>query len=846
MSVEIAGGTTAAVDAHVTGRLKFYFAVLSCLGGVVLGTSPETEALPAVAIFFAVFGFLFVDTLKLFALPPPLAYAAMGLAAAYCVLNFTDMDRPGNTQIVAVAELLVMVQGILILQEKNLRIFEQLGVFCLLQLVVAAVFSDAIYYGLLLVPIGMVGLLALGSLSILASLQPSQPAKPKAGTTPDQPASPFVRFMPRRDPHDSSGPAAGRPWIGLLGVAPAVVLIGLVFFYALPRTMEAPAAGRTGNVMVGFSDEVRLDQFGQLLQRDDVALRVRLTDRKTGARYPVFGGLYLRGKVLERYASTIEEGRPTASWSAVPLGRLSGSLRLPREYNPSRPTDRNFFDSVVATITCEPMRSPSLFSLIPYHAVDAAGDLVHEADRWTVRRRLPDLEGLHWNYPRLKYDIGTNGFRNGLQSELTTRLARGDHQWMAAAPGFVLNGASGQPGWVRQHGRYIAELLRLDRDEIPIASSLAESLVEALPADQRTTYLQAKRLEQWLKFESGFRYSLRLDAKPIPGMDPIEQFLSVDERGHCQYFASALVMMLRALEIPSRLVVGYKTDEFSELGQTYLARQYHAHAWVEALIDRQQLPQQMIVYGQPESDQYWLRLDPTPFGGPGSPLDPARVGGVRQVFDLVQNLWDDYVVEMDRNQQRNTLLSARGMAPMSDSYGAMIGSIRRLLFELRGDRLWSFSLSGRQLFSWPAAIGAVALTLLLAAIFRIPIYRWVRRHAGKSVEERAAMPSLPFYAETLDQLSRLGFQRRRAETPSEFTRGASAAVVQRHQVSLAEPLGRLTAAFYRLRFGSEGGDRTIGEPVIRRELEQLRYQIDRITHPTNAAEAGPTQEPPTT
>ena len=123
-------------------RLKLYFAILSCLGGLVLASGERTELIPVVAVFFAVFGFVFVDWLQLFALPSAFAYLLMGIAAAYCVSDFWNLQTPGNQQMLSVAQLLVFVQAILMLQKKSPRIFEQLGVFCLLELVVAAEFAE--------------------------------------------------------------------------------------------------------------------------------------------------------------------------------------------------------------------------------------------------------------------------------------------------------------------------------------------------------------------------------------------------------------------------------------------------------------------------------------------------------------------------------------------------------------------------------------------------------------------------------------------------------------------------------------------------------------------------------
>src|SRR6056297_879473 len=131
---------------RVNDRLKICFALLSGLGGLALASGPQTEAITFIAVFFAIFGYVCVDWLRLFALPPVAAYAAMGVSAAYCIVAFTGVGGYGEDRMVAVARLLVYVQAILMLQQKNRRIFEQLAVFCLLELIIAAVFTDALQY----------------------------------------------------------------------------------------------------------------------------------------------------------------------------------------------------------------------------------------------------------------------------------------------------------------------------------------------------------------------------------------------------------------------------------------------------------------------------------------------------------------------------------------------------------------------------------------------------------------------------------------------------------------------------------------------------------------------------
>jgi transglutaminase-like putative cysteine protease len=90
-----------------------------------------------------------------------------------------------------------------------------------------------------------------------------------------------------------------------------------------------------------------------------------------------------------------------------------------------------------------------------------------------------------------------------------------------------------------------------------------------------------------------YRYSL--DNLPI-SEQPIDDFILKHRYGNCEYFASALAIMLRVADIPSRVVGGYRGGTYNDMGQYYMVTQNEAHLWVEAYI--------------PGSG--WLRLEPTP------------------------------------------------------------------------------------------------------------------------------------------------------------------------------------------------------------------------------------------
>ncbi|RPH79508.1 MAG: hypothetical protein EHM77_05850, partial [Planctomycetaceae bacterium] len=172
-SIPSAGGASEKLARRLRIRLSIYFALATCLAGLTLSGNPDTEMLPVIACFFAIVGLVFVDLLGWFALPQIAAYGSLGLIALYSVTRFLDqgISVADDMQMVLVAELLVLVQAVLMMQAKNRRIYEQLAIFCLLELVVSAIFNDAISFGLLLLPLGVIGAAALALLQTQAVIE---------------------------------------------------------------------------------------------------------------------------------------------------------------------------------------------------------------------------------------------------------------------------------------------------------------------------------------------------------------------------------------------------------------------------------------------------------------------------------------------------------------------------------------------------------------------------------------------------------------------------------------------------------------------------------------------------
>ena len=123
-------------------------------------------------------------------------------------------------------------------------------------------------------------------------------------------------------------------------------------------------------------------------------------------------------------------------------------------------------------------------------------------------------------------------------------------------------------------------------------------------------------------------FSYSLSGLPVSS-EPLEEFLLRTQSGNCEYYATAMAVMLRIGGVPSRIVAGYRGGVYNENGNYYMVHQSDAHVWVEAWDNRERL---------------WRRYDPTPAlteeaGGVGD----TGVGGVRVARYSLLYMYIDYI-----------------------------------------------------------------------------------------------------------------------------------------------------------------------------------------------------------
>jgi hypothetical protein len=346
--------------------------------------------------------------------------------------------------------------------------------------------------------------------------------------------------------------------------------------------------------------------------------------------------------------------------------------------------------------------------------------------------------------------------------------------------------------------------------ELPsnLAARVRARAAEVAPDDVFPSALEkVRRIEQYLRDPANFTYD------PSPGaagnVEPVENFLFENPRGHCEHFAAAMVVLLRCQGVPARLVTGFIGGEWNALGAYYIFRQSHAHAWVEAFLPG---------YG-------WLPFDPTPAAGTAEYAHPRRVlPWVRDTPDYLKKLWYDYVVGFDRQMQEV-------LARRIQKEGQHIrGQITDLVYAVFGRRLSEEMFGLRRPVDWLAgAIGGAlgffrrapwAALLAMGAIGAGVVFLWRRWR------QRTARASAAFYRRLLRLLQRRGFQRALSETPREFAARVHAAVGPP-----AGPVLRLTDHFCRVRYAAMPLSRP-EEHEVEELLRRLRHQRWRRMTPT--------------
>lgn len=339
--------------------------------------------------------------------------------------------------------------------------------------------------------------------------------------------------------------------------------------------------------MIGFTDKVDLGSVGLLRENKTVVMRV--TPDNLPADPPKNIALHLRGTALDRYDgggawSRSEEGRKPES-GADPLV-LVDPPRMPA------------IDAPRMSIDLEPIEPPVLFL-------------------------TPDALALKIKNPNLVVNAHQPYSLRGPEGELRY------HSEDRGIRYEVLRSKNGRAAFSRIDSR--DRYLQLPEDFPPRITALALEWTSGATSDEE----KAKIIERRLRAEYAY------DRGSLSGAahEPVDDFLFESRRGHCEFFASSMALMLRGAGVPSRHVVGFGAGEYNQYGRFYVVRQSDAHSWVEAYIE----------------GKGWLTFDPTPAAGTVPEPRYAVWATIQDFIDATSESWRRNVVSYDLEKQYGLL-----------------------------------------------------------------------------------------------------------------------------------------------------------------------------------------------
>jgi protein-glutamine gamma-glutamyltransferase len=538
-----------------------------------------------------------------------------------------------------------------------------------------------------------------------------------------------------------------------VSVSLGAILAGTILFFIFPR-VSTGYLGKTSfnpTLLSGFSDQVELGQIGEIKKSAAVVMRV-----ETGA--PIdYPALRWRGNALAKF-----DGR---RWSSGERGtetlQANSEGWIPLQ---ERPKPGELRGAILQfTVLQEPMATDALF--VPGAVLALKGNFTGEAGGTSRRRNYiyrdtsGSLMNPFHNYVAIRY----TGVSQLPTLERTRLEAAGDEYPQGISETYL---------------------------QIPQLDPRIPQLAESATAASKSRYGKALALENFLKT----KYSYSLDLTGSPGKDPLAHFLFETRAGHCEYFASAMTVMLRTLGIPSREVNGFLPGEYNDLGGDYIVRASDAHSWVEAYF--------------PGSG--WIVFDPTPSA---PPVSAGLFTRLAQFADWAELTWNDWVIGYDFAHQ--TAL-AQTMQMRSRNWRELAAAWLSEKQQRYKSRLGAWQLRHKGLgFALPL------LGLALLALLRYGRIGGFLQHLRLSLAMRGKRANVArtqiashLYKEMLRLLNRHGYPRGESQTAFEF-----ASAVDRPRVG--EMVREFAGIYAQVRFG--GADTNLSR--LRQLLGALRAEL---------------------
>ncbi len=684
----------------------------------------------------------------------PLWANILGLLAFLLVCGEFFSDIEGR--LLAGAHFLVYLTWIILLQKKGDTQYWWLFALGFLQIAVGAVLTESGFYGILLVVYLFLAFWTLTVFSIyrtdktFSSQQAPTPLPRTAVTTST--TSPFHRQSHVQDGIQSD---QTRKWItaefiwSSIGCSISALIISMCFFLLIPRlwvnrsffnneTLEAEK-----RPLVGFAEKVQLGEMGEILESSERVLELTVYDNQTEEPIPVMEFVRILGMDEPLFRGAVLSTYDNGSWSRL---RRHSNWRLLNSQ------ELEIKDLYRQEMVMESIGTNVLFVLQPIVGMDMLSKTENTLNLDTLEIRQthpPEVDGnTKYNVFTAK-DLDQNILMNQLDNEEV--------------------------------------YLDLPRKDLKRLIQYTKKLIADHP-ELKTNLAKAKFLESHLRDSGEFSYTLNMSIVD-PEIDPVEDFLFNRKSGHCEYYASTLALMLRAIDIPTRVISGFKGGDSSYLSNQFEVQQRYAHSWVEAFLDGK-----------------WITMDATPSLERAEMVAQSApsLGSWKGMSKFFSQFWSDYVIGVSFQRQKATFYAP--LLRAGKKIGNRLLDIRTTTVSMF-QSIKKFLSSPRRWFSWEGAAAVFIIAGLFFALkwFCQVMIRLIRKLLARNQDEESKMRSaqIAFYERFQKLLASKGLIRKQTETQQEFSHHVKVDLKQElTQAQLSEYPEEISRLYYQVRYGN--------------------------------------------
>ena len=689
---------------------QFSLLLLVATGCLALLATGRAGLLPATAVVAALAVRLLgaVGAARIRIPPRLVSLLALALLVMYGAEVYYSSPSPAEGVIPATIRLMLLLSALKLVAAEKGRDYFFLGLLGFLQLLGASLFLlDLTYLAVLL-------LFLLLATTTYAAFEITRGCRAQIRIVED--ANPKRRKQ------------LGRQLLLLSStVAAGILVLSIVLFFALPRTLGKGPFSGLRDYSIGFSQEVNLGATGTVQPDYTPVMRVE----------PLSGDdlsdLRWRGLALWRFDG-VRWTNPSKQMEVVDVRKgLPASLQRRSWASPGR--------SIQYAVNLESLPTGRLFlaGMPQWIRVPVSTLLVDDTGSFLARGRFART---------VRYEV---------------------ESWIPppaeAAP----------PRAMEVFAEEFAEKYLA----LPEIDARIPGLAREITGEHPEPLRKAEAIERYLRNEFGYTIDLPLQRQ----QDPLASFLFDRRVGHCEYFASAMVVMLRTLGIPARMAAGFAGGVFNPVSNLQIVRASDAHTWVEAYMPR---------HG-------WVSFDPTPLAPDG--LAAAWYGPYWMYWDAMRSSWSEWVVDYDATRQL-MLIGKLREASRQTAWG-LLASAERVAEWM--ESLWrKASVTMTEPLSdggkFPAALPLFAIVFCVALFF---LWRWARPRlilAYRSRRLASGMGSADdcsfLYRRAIRVAEKRGFPRQAWQTPEEF-----AASIR--PPALRELVSQITAVYNAARFGRD-------------------------------------------